>query len=67
MARRIPTTLEGIDVGEYLRNLIRKVYQHRLIHVSHEATITDVSGYVGNFTKTSQFALHILYLYIRNA
>ncbi len=52
MALRIPTTLEGMDVREYLRDLIRKVYQHPLIHVSHDATITDVSGYVGNFLTT---------------
>ncbi len=52
MALRIPTTLEGMDVLEYLRDLIRKVYQHPLIYVSHDATITNVSGYVGNFLTT---------------
>ena len=52
MARRIHYTLEGLDVQEYLRDLIRKVYQHPLIHVSHDAVITDVSGYVGNFITT---------------
>jgi heterodisulfide reductase subunit A len=52
MAKRIPTTLEGLDVGAYLRDAIRKVYSHPLIHVSHDATITDVSGYVGNFVTT---------------
>jgi heterodisulfide reductase subunit A len=52
MALRIPTTLEGLDVREYLKDLIRKVYQHPLISVSHSATITDVSGYVGNFVTT---------------
>jgi heterodisulfide reductase subunit A len=52
MARRIHTTLEGLDVQAYLRDLIRKVYRHPLIHVSHEAAITDVSGYVGNFVTT---------------
>jgi heterodisulfide reductase subunit A len=52
MARRIYYTLEGLDVQAYLENLIRKVYQHPLIHVSHDATITDVSGYVGNFITT---------------
>jgi heterodisulfide reductase subunit A len=49
MARRIHYTLDGLDVQAYLKNLIRKVYEHPLIHVSHEAIITDVSGYVGNF------------------
>jgi heterodisulfide reductase subunit A len=52
MARRIHSTLEGLDVQAYLRDIIRKVYQHPLIHVSHDATITDVSGYVGNFITT---------------
>jgi heterodisulfide reductase subunit A len=52
MARRIRTTLEGLDVQAYVEDLIRQVYQHRLIHVSHEATITDVSGYVGSFETT---------------
>jgi heterodisulfide reductase subunit A len=52
MARRLRTTLEGLDVQAYLRDLIRKVYQHPLIHVSHAAKITDASGYVGNFVTT---------------
>jgi heterodisulfide reductase subunit A len=52
MARRIQSTLEGLDVQAYLKDLIRKVYQHPLIHISHDATITDVSGYVGSFVTT---------------
>jgi heterodisulfide reductase subunit A len=52
MARRIRTTLEGVDVQAYVKDLIRQVYQHPLIHVSHAATITDASGYVGNFVTT---------------
>ncbi len=52
MARRLHTTLEGLDVQAFLNDLIRKVYRHQLIHVSHEATITDVSGYVGSFVTT---------------
>jgi heterodisulfide reductase subunit A len=52
MARRVRTTLEGLDVQAYLGDLVRQVYQHPLIHVSHEATITDVSGYVGSFATT---------------
>jgi len=52
MARRIHYTLEGLDVQAYLNDLIRKVYQHPLIHVSHDATIANVSGYVGNFITT---------------
>ena len=52
MARRLHTTLEGMDVNSYLNEVIREVYENPLIHVSHEATITDVSGYVGNFITT---------------
>ncbi len=49
IARKIHSTLDGLDVQEYLRDLIAKVYQHPLIHVYHDATITDATGYVGNF------------------
>ena len=52
IARRIHTTLEGLDVQAYLKDVIRAVYKNPLIHVSHEAVITDVSGYVGNFITT---------------
>ena len=52
MARRIQTTLEGLDVQAYIKDLISKVYKHPLIHISHAATITDASGYVGNFVTT---------------
>jgi len=52
MARRIQTTLEGLDVQAFLDDLVRQVYRHPLIRVSHGATITDVSGYVGNFVTT---------------
>ncbi len=49
IARKIHFTLDGLDVQNYLRDLIAKVYQHRLIHVYHDAIITDAKGYVGNF------------------
>jgi heterodisulfide reductase subunit A len=52
MARKIHYTLEGLDVQAFLKDLIGKVYRHPQVHVSHDATITDVSGYVGNFTTT---------------
>ncbi|AOY59222.1 heterodisulfide reductase [Desulfococcus multivorans] len=52
MARRIYYTLEGLDVQGYLKDLIRAVYQNPLVHVSHDAVITDVSGYIGNFVTT---------------
>jgi heterodisulfide reductase subunit A len=52
MARRIPTTLEGMDVKAYLDGMIRAVYHNPLIHVSHDAAIKEVTGYVGNFITT---------------
>ena len=55
MARRIHYTLEGLDVHAYLRDLIRKVYQHPLIHVYTDATITEATGYVGNFVTKVKF------------
>ena len=52
MARRIHTTIEGMDVQAHVNDLIRKIYQHPSIYVLHDATILDVSGYVGNFVTT---------------
>ena len=48
-ARRIHYTLDGMDVQAYLRDLVRQVYQHSSIHVYTDATITEATGYVGNF------------------
>jgi heterodisulfide reductase subunit A2 len=52
MVRRIYSTLEGLDVQAYLDDLIARVYKNPRIHVSHEAEITQVAGYLGNFTTT---------------
>ncbi len=52
VARKIHTTLEGMDVQGFLKDTIKQVYQHPHIQVSHDATITNVMGYVGNFTTT---------------
>jgi heterodisulfide reductase subunit A len=49
IARKLHHTLEGLDVQAYLRDLTRKVYQHPSVHVYTEATITEATGYVGNF------------------
>ena len=48
-ARRIHATLDGMDVQGYLRDLVRRVYQHPSIHVFTDAVITEATGYVGNF------------------
>jgi heterodisulfide reductase subunit A len=49
MARKIHTTLEGLDVQAYLRDLVQKVYQNHSIHVYADATILEATGYIGNF------------------
>jgi heterodisulfide reductase subunit A len=48
-ARRLHYTLEGLDVQAYLRDVVRKVYEHPSIHVYTDAVITEATGYVGNF------------------
>ena len=48
-ARKIHYTLDGMDVQAYLGDLVRKVYQHPLVHVYTDAVITEATGYVGNF------------------
>lgn len=50
VARKLHYTMEGLDVQEYLADLIREIFQHPLIHVYTEATIPEATGYVGNFT-----------------
>lgn len=48
-ARKVYRTLQGLDVQAYLKDLIGKIYNHPLIHVYTEATITEATGYIGNF------------------
>jgi heterodisulfide reductase subunit A len=50
IARQLHYTIEGLDVQAYLSDLIRQVYQHPLVHVYTGATITEATGYVGNFS-----------------
>jgi heterodisulfide reductase subunit A len=51
-AQRIHYTLQGLDVQAYLHSLVRRIYKNPLIHVYTDATITDATGYVGNFATT---------------
>jgi len=48
-ARRIHSTLDGLDVQDYLSDLVHKVYQHPSINVHTDAVIAEATGYVGNF------------------
>ena len=49
MARKIHYTLDGMDVQTHLGDLVRTVYQHPAVHVYTDSTITEATGYVGNF------------------
>ncbi len=49
IARRLHYTLDGMDVQSYLKDLVKKVYQNPYVHVATNATISEASGYVGNF------------------
>ncbi len=48
-ARRIHSTLEGFDIQAHVAELARKVFRHPSIHVTTDAVIESVDGYVGNF------------------
>ncbi len=48
-ANNIYQTLENDDIQAYIRDLIEKVENHKLINVYLDATINHVSGYIGNF------------------
>ncbi|MBI2850869.1 MAG: CoB--CoM heterodisulfide reductase iron-sulfur subunit A family protein [Chloroflexi bacterium] len=62
IARRLRYTLEGMDVQAYLADIASKVYKNPLIHKMTDSTITETSGYVGNFTtkvKTGEMVREI--------
>jgi heterodisulfide reductase subunit A len=52
MAKKIHSTLDKMDVQAYLGNLISKVYKNPLVRVYTNTTITNATGYVGNFVTT---------------
>ena len=49
IAKNIHKTLEGLNVRDWLNELIEKVYHNQLIHVYTGAEVTDSTGYIGNF------------------
>jgi heterodisulfide reductase subunit A len=49
IVQSIHSTLEGMDVQTYLTDILRKVQQNPLIHISTNSTIIGTSGFVGNF------------------
>ncbi len=52
VARRLTSTLEGMDVQQYLRDLVKKVLEHPSVHVYTGSVISSATGYVGNFVTT---------------
>lgn len=54
VANHIHTTLEGMDVQTFVKDLKKKVYRHPKIHAVMDAAITHVDGYAGNFSTTVQ-------------
>jgi heterodisulfide reductase subunit A len=50
--KEIRFTLHGHDPRQLLANMVKEVMSDDLIHVYTDATVGEVSGYVGNFTTT---------------
>ena len=51
LSMKIPETLEGGDVRNFVEGLINQVYDNDLIDVSVDAELVEYSGYVGNFAS----------------
>ncbi len=49
MARKLYTTIDGMDVQAFLKDTVRRVNQHPLIHKYVDTNILESTGYVGNF------------------
>lgn len=47
--RKLQYTLEGLDVQDYLNDLISKINYYPLVHVYTGASIIESTGYIGNF------------------
>ena len=54
-SNNIYQTIENYDVQEFLKDLINKVSNHKLISVLLKATIDSIGGYVCNFTTKISF------------
>jgi heterodisulfide reductase subunit A len=51
-ARKLVQTWKGEEVQPTIRELIREIEEHPLIHIYMKSTVTAVSGFVGNFKST---------------
>ncbi|UCG92055.1 MAG: CoB--CoM heterodisulfide reductase iron-sulfur subunit A family protein [candidate division WOR-3 bacterium] len=47
--RHIYYTIEGDDVQQFLKTLVQRVNENKLIHVYTRADIESVSGFIGNY------------------
>ncbi len=50
MANRLTATIDGLDVGRYLKELIAKVNSHPKIQILTRSLIVGFTGFKGNFT-----------------
>ena len=50
LAKRLTATIEGADIGEYLKGLVSRVTSHDKIQLITNALIVGFSGFKGNFT-----------------
>jgi heterodisulfide reductase subunit A-like polyferredoxin len=50
MSANLTRTIQGDDVRAYLQELIGQVERHDNIHVITQATVSEASGFKGNFT-----------------
>ena len=56
VANKIFSTLQERDFQKHLESLIDQVRRHPLIRVNLNSELTEVSGFMGNFTSTIQSA-----------
>ena len=52
IALKIDRNIEGYDVSVFIKELIKKVLNHKLIRVCTDSRLTKVDGFIGNFTST---------------
>ncbi len=50
LATQLTATIEGANIGDYLKGLIQKVTSHPKIQVLTQSLVVGFSGFKGNFT-----------------
>jgi len=50
LGRRLTATIEGANIGDYLKGLVQKVSSHPKIQILTRSLIVGFSGFKGNFT-----------------